>query len=98
MFNLVKKLTLSLILFTNLFSINDNLQTGILLFEAGELGKANDFFEKFVDKNPENPEGFYYLGRISYRKNDLKEAEKNFKKAIELDPNSSLYLTWLGDN
>jgi len=97
MFNLVKKLTLSLILFTNLFSINDNLQTGIQLFEAGELVKANDFFEKFVDKNPENPEGFYYLGRISYRKNDLKEAEKNFKKAVELEPNSSLYHTWLGD-
>ena len=97
MLNLIKSLTLSVILFTNLFSINDNLQTGVQFFEAGELGKAKEFFEKFVDENPENPEGFFYLGRISFRKSDLKKAEKNFKKSVELEPNSSLYHTWLGD-
>lgn len=97
MLNLAKIFILSVILFTNLFSINDNLQTGIQLFEAGELGKALEYFEKFVGEYPENPEGFYYLGRIYYRKNDLKEAEKNFKKAAEIEPNSSLYHTWLGD-
>ena len=42
--------TLSLILFTNLFPINDNLQTGIQLFEEGELDKALNYFEKVVQK------------------------------------------------
>ena len=59
--------TLSLILFTNLFPINDNLQTGIQLFEEGELDKALNYFEKVVRDKPDNPEVFYYLGRIFFR-------------------------------
>ena len=97
MLSLIKKLTLSLILFTNLLSIDNNLQPGIQLFELGDLGKAQEFFEKFVDENPENPEGYYYLGRIFFQKNDLKNAEKNFKKSTELLPTSTLYHTWLAD-
>ena len=65
-------------------------------FEAGELEKAKSFFEELVEKNEKNSEAFYYLGRILFEENDLKKAEKQFKKAVKLEPNSSLYHTWLG--
>ncbi|MFQ5639594.1 MAG: tetratricopeptide repeat protein [bacterium] len=77
-------------------SFNDDLSDGIHLFEAGKLDAAKEIFENFLEENPENAEAYYYLGRTLFRKNDLKKAEKNFKTAVKLVPNSSLYHTWLG--
>ena len=90
------RLLIPLVLYVNLFAVNDGLKNGVQLFEAGELEKAKEFFENFVKENSENSEAFYYLGRILFEENDLKKAEKQFKKAVKLEPNSSLYHTWLG--
>ena len=89
-------LLISLVLYVNLFAINDGIKNGFQLFEAGEFEKAKEFFENFVKGNPENAEGFYYLGRIHFEENELKKVEKQFKQAVKLEPNSSLYHTWLG--
>ena len=88
---------ISLVLGVSLFAANDTLEIGVQHFKAGELKKAKSFFEEFVKENEKNPEAFYYLGRIFFRENDLKKAEKQFKKAVKLEPNSSLYHAWLGN-
>ncbi len=76
---------------------NNEIQNGVELFKAREMEQAKTFFQDYVDSNSEDPEGYFYLGRIFFRQVDYKQAEKNFKKAIELEPNSSKYHNWLGN-
>lgn len=73
-------LLVSLVLYVNLFAVNDGIKNGVQLFEAGELEKAKEFFENFVKENSENSEAFYYLGRILFEENDLKRPRSNLKK------------------
>lgn len=74
-----------------------DLTTGVQSFEAGDLAAAKDFFMKYTREHAEIADGFYYLGRIYFGENDLKNAEKSFKKALALQENNSLYHTWLGN-
>lgn len=76
--------------------MNDELKKGIQLFEARNFPEAKDFFESFAKKNPTNPTAAVYLGRIFLIEGDYDEAIDWFKKAVELNINSSEYHLWLG--
>lgn len=76
---------------------NDEIHNGVELFKSGEMEHAKTFFQEYTKSNSEDPEGYYYLGRIFFRQRDYNKAEKSLKKAIKLQPNSSLYHTWMGN-
>jgi tetratricopeptide (TPR) repeat protein len=59
------------------------LATGNKSEVFGESVKA---LEKAIKINGKIPENHYYLGCVYKNQNDLKNAEKYFQKAIELEP------------
>lgn len=69
--------------------------------------KGTSFFEGKVDQylemglnqikeEPSNPRPYYEIGLIYLTKNDLKKAEKNFKKVVELNPGYKTAFAQLG--
>lgn len=52
----------------------------------GEHTKGLEHIDKFLVKNPDHVEGLNLKGIIHFRLNDLKTAEKYFKKVIKIDP------------
>ncbi len=47
---------------------------------------ADKWFTKAVEWNPNDPLGWYYLGRTKYSENRFEEAIKAFQKCLQLDP------------
>jgi len=78
-------------------TFGDELQKGIQLFNAGDVNAAKQIFRNIVEESPNNAEANYYLGRIFLKTDSLKKAESFCKKAVELDPNNSLYHLWLAN-
>ncbi len=56
------------------------------LLEEGKYGEAIQYFNGMIVNYPDVAGSYYYLGLAHYGNNDVDSAEKNFKKAIELDP------------
>ena len=44
-------------------------------------------FEKILKKNPNTPDAYYYIGTLWDKAKKTADAEKNYKKALELNPN-----------
>ncbi len=59
---------------------------GAVYMETGMYGKALDYFKDVALNYPYIPEAQYYLGYVYYKKNDLDNAEKIFKRSLALDP------------
>ncbi len=74
----------------------DSLAAGIRYFENGALDSATTFFENRLRLQPEDAQAHYFLGRISFAKNELDAAEKHLLHAIRLEPGDSRFHTWLG--
>jgi Tfp pilus assembly protein PilF len=73
------------------------------LVEKGKaaLGKqdfkaASEAFEQAVVANPQNAQGFSYLGLTKLRMGDKPNAKKYFDIALEIDPNQIQALSWAG--
>ena len=96
----VATLSLFLILETSLVQYvaaqDDGFASGIQLYEEGNLPVAKEFFQAFVQKNPQTATGMYYLGRICFDEENYDEAQKWFEKAVALENTSSEYHLWLG--
>ena len=61
------------------------LRTGIELRKEGKLGQATRVFSSYVDKNPKDPFGWYYLAiTLDYRSKE-RDAIPCYKKAISLE-------------
>lgn len=43
-------------------------------------------FEKILKKNPNTPDAYYYIGTLWDKAKKTADAEKNYKKALELNP------------
>ena len=52
--------------------------------QIGNLDKAQDYAQQFVDRRSQSPEGYNRLGKIAIAKGDLKTAKEVFKKGQEL--------------
>ncbi|MGH1364036.1 MAG: tetratricopeptide repeat protein [Calditrichia bacterium] len=90
-------LTFAIAAHANAESANvDELQKAIALYTAGDTLTAVTLLEKFCTAYPDNSAGFYYLGRIAYDREKNEQAEKHFERAVDLAPDSSMYVLWLG--
>ncbi len=77
---------------------------GVVYYKLGEKKPENyDLSIKYIQKaidilsEEEVPSNYYFHLGISFEKNNnFEEAEKNFKKAIELEPDNAFYLNYLG--
>ena len=73
-----------------------NLQTGLQLFEAGELVKARQFFEALHQQQPTNTSAPFYLGRIAFAEENYEQAIPWFQKAADGEECNADYHLWLG--
>jgi tetratricopeptide (TPR) repeat protein len=58
---------------------------------TGKLDKGLEVLEKLLDHNPENTKALLQMGEIYLHKNDLKDAEKIYQKAILFSPENEKY-------
>lgn len=77
------------------FAQNDP-QTGLQLFEAGQLAEARQFFEALHQQQPTNTSAAFYLGRIAYAEKNYEQAIPWFKKAVDGEQCNADYHMWLG--
>ncbi len=92
---------ISLSLLLCLFSVppaaaQDNLQTGVQLFEAGQLVEARQFFEALHQQQPTNTSAPFYLGRIAYAEKNYEQAIPWFEEAVDGEQCNADYHVWLG--
>ena len=74
----------------------DNLQTGVQLFEAGQWVEARQFFEALHQQQPTNTSAPFYLGRIAYAEKNYEQAVPWFEKAVDNEQCNADYHMWLG--
>ena len=74
----------------------NDLQTGVQLFEAGQLVKARQFFEVLHQQQPTNTTAPFYLGRIAYAEKNYEQAIPWFKMAVDGERCNADYHVWLG--
>lgn len=67
-----------------------------IAFEAGRYEEAADLLEQYLRKNPENAEGWLFLGWSRYRLGDFALSTKHFERSLEVDPRSIDALVGLG--
>lgn len=59
-----------------------------ILISQQQYSEAEDKIKTFIRKfGVKNPDAWFYWGKISLAKNDLKEAENGFRSALKHDPN-----------
>ncbi len=74
----------------------DDLHTGVQLFEAGQLVEARQFFEALHKQQPTNTSAPFYLGRIAYAEKSYEQAIPWFKMAVDGEQCNADYHVWLG--
>jgi tetratricopeptide (TPR) repeat protein len=67
------------------------------LFEQGNLQESQTAFRKLVESGDLEAEGFYGLGLISFRMQDLSTAAKHFQSCAKLDPRNANAFYYLGE-
>ena len=65
------------------------------LADKGELRKATEICEEYIDQFGPAPQAFFLLGIIREAADDIGQAEKLFRKALYMDPNHEEALTFL---
>ena len=74
----------------------NELEKGIELFKANKLTEAKISFEAYIKEHPDNPTAAIYLGRIYMNERNYDRSIDWFKKAVEINENSSESHHWLG--
>ncbi|APF19645.1 Tetratricopeptide TPR_2 repeat-containing protein [Caldithrix abyssi DSM 13497] len=74
-----------------------DLAKGIELFEKGKINQAEKHFKNILEKQKENPEVHFYLGRIAFQKDQYDAAISYFEKAIEYNPEEARYHEMYGE-
>jgi len=65
-------------------------------FMLGRSDSALAKMQRSIELNPQQPDSFYYLGRLHFSKNRPLEALTAFQKALDLDPSSIRAMNHLG--
>ena len=60
---------------------------GYAMITAKDYDRAVKYFNKNIESNPKNANGYNSLGDAYKAKGDKKNAIKNYKKALSLNPN-----------
>jgi len=79
-----------------LFAAAANNAGGILLLD-GQLGKAEDMYQKAVEADPTNALAINNLGALFLRQGKIENAQKMFDRAVKTDPSMVLPLNNLAD-
>ena len=74
----------------------------VTYFKQESWKDSMTFFEKSLDKSPQNASARHYLGIIATKLSLMERAEREFKTALAIDPNHGeahfnlavLYATW----
>jgi tetratricopeptide (TPR) repeat protein len=72
------------------------MRRGAANLELGQFGFAIKDVKKALRLSPENPEANFHMGNICYDQNDLKNAVRYYKSAIEFRPRYSQAIYMLG--
>lgn len=72
-----------------------DLSKAISLSEENKIEEAQEILEDLLDKDENNPEVNFYLGRTYLKLKDYSEASDYFEDAIEIDGNNAEYHFWL---
>ncbi|MDF2696935.1 MAG: hypothetical protein K0S65_5318 [Labilithrix sp.] len=67
-------------------SNSDDVKKGIAALKAGDVNGAKAAFEVAVQKNPKQADAYHYLALVNDQTGNKAEAEKNYRKALELSP------------
>jgi Flp pilus assembly protein TadD/peroxiredoxin len=59
---------------------------GVAMFQHGYLDEAAESFQQVIASKPDDPEGYYNLGTLSLRRNDLAEARRYLEQTVKLRP------------
>jgi len=65
---------------------SDDVKKGIAALNAGDTNGAKAAFEVAVQKNPKQADAHHYLGLVNDQTGNKAEAERNYRKALELQP------------
>ncbi|OEK70336.1 hypothetical protein AST00_00565 [Staphylococcus equorum] len=63
--------------------VENYINAGILIAEAGEVEKAEKFFQKAITLDPENGAIYYNLGNVYYNEGRFSEAIKLYQQALK---------------
>ena len=63
--------------------IEEHMNLGIAFVKIGMLNQALREFNRILELKPNNPEALFYKGIISFKMNDLDEAENSFKESLK---------------
>lgn len=67
-------------------SSSEDVQNGIKALKAGDVNGARASFEVAIQKNPKQADAYHYLGLVDEQTGQKAEAEKNYRRALELSP------------
>ena len=81
-----KSIPLKGTLYKDLFGRND-FTYGVAMFQHGYLEQAAESFQQVIAAKPDDPEGYYNLGTLNLRRNDLPQARKYLETTVKLRPN-----------
>jgi tetratricopeptide (TPR) repeat protein len=81
---------------------NASYAMAVTYFKQERWKDSMTFFEKSLDKSPQNASARHYLGIIATKLSLMERAEREFKTALAIDPNHGeahfnlavLYATW----
>lgn len=64
----------------------DSLSRGIALMEAGKMGEAQAFFERFINVFPQHADALYNLALVHFKRNDSEKALPYLMSLMEKAP------------
>jgi Flp pilus assembly protein TadD/peroxiredoxin len=74
------------LLYQAAFQRND-FTYGVALFQHGYLEEAAESFKQVIAAKPDDAEGYYNLGTLNLRRNDLAQARSYLEQTLKLRPN-----------
>jgi tetratricopeptide (TPR) repeat protein/peroxiredoxin len=67
--------------------LRNDFTYGVALFQHGYLDQAAESFQQVVAAKPDDAEGYYNLGTLSLKRNDLAQARSYLQQTVKLRPN-----------
>ena len=75
---------------------NDTLAAAEFYQRGKNLERARELFARVAEKDPTNLRAFFSLGAVLERQKRFEEADKAFRKALAISPDSAMTLNYLG--